>query len=91
MGQAYAITGDERYAKAFAGQLVHWVDTVQRTDPACAKAWRTIEAGFRMDYWGKAMCYFEGSPYITDEVVDKFIASMTDHAEYIMDNWCQRQ
>jgi len=87
MGQAYAITGDEKYARAFAGQMVHWVNTVRRDDPACQKAWRTIEAGFRMDYWGKAMCYFEGSPYITEEVMDKFVASMTDHAEYIMDNW----
>jgi hypothetical protein len=87
MGQAYAMTGDEKYAKAFAGQLVHWVDTVRRDDSACQKAWRTIEAGFRMDYWGKAMCYFEGSPHITEEVMDKFAASMTDHAEYIMDNW----
>lgn len=87
MGQAYAITGDEKYAKAFAGQLVHWVDTVRRDDPSCQKAWRTIEAGFRMDYWGKAMCYFAGSPYITEEVMGKFVASMTEHAEYIMDNW----
>ncbi len=87
MGQAYALTRDEKYARAFANQLVHWVDTVRRDNPACAQAWRTIEAGFRMDYWGKAICYFENSPYITEEVVDKFIASMTDHAEYIMDNW----
>lgn len=87
MGQAYAMTGDEKYAKAFAGQLVHWVDTVRRDSPACQKAWRTIEAGFRMDYWGKAMCCFEGSPYITEAVMDKFVASMTEHAEYIMDNW----
>ena len=87
MGQAYAMTGDEKYAKAFAGQLVHWVDTVRRDDPTCQKAWRTIEAGFRMDYWSKAVCYFEGSPHITDEVINKFVVSMTDHAEYIMDNW----
>ncbi len=87
MGQAYAVTGDEKYPKAFASQLVHWVDTVRRDDPACQKAWRTIEAGFRMAYWCKAMCYFEGSPYITEEVMDKFTASMTEHAEYIMDHW----
>lgn len=87
MGQAYAITGDEKYPKAFANQLVYWVDTVRRDDPACGKAWRTIEAGFRMAYWCKAMCCFEGSPYITGEVMDKFTASMTEHAEYILAHW----
>ena len=87
MGQAYAVTGDEKYARAFADQLVHWVDTVRRDDPACGKAWRTIEAGIRMENWCKAMRYFEGSPWITEEVMDKFVQSMTDHAEYIMGVW----
>lgn len=87
MGQAYAVTGDEKYARAFAEQLVHWVDTVRREDPACEKAWRTIEAGIRMENWCKAMRYFEGSPYITEEVMDKYIASLTEHAEYIMGVW----
>lgn len=87
MGQAYAATGDEKYAKAFAGQMVHWIDNVRPDDPKCGKAWRTIEAGFRMNYWCKAIGYFEGSPHITGEVVDKFVASMTEHAEYIMRVW----
>lgn len=87
LGQAYAVTGDEKYAKAFAEQLVHWVDTVRRDDPACEKAWRTIEAGIRMENWCKAMRYFEGSPHITEAVMDKFIWSLTDHAEYIMGVW----
>ena len=87
MGQAYAATGDEKYAKAFAGQMLHWVDNVRPDDPKCGKAWRTIEAGFRMNNWCKAIGYFEGSPHITEEVVDKFIVSMTEHAEYIIGVW----
>lgn len=87
LGQAYAVTGDEKYARAFAEQLVHWVDTVRRDDPACEKAWRSIEAGIRMENWCKAMRYFGGSPHITEEVMDKFVWSLTDHAEYIMGVW----
>ncbi len=87
LGQAYAITGDEKYAEAFAGQMTHWVRTVKRSDPACEKAWRTIETGIRMEYWLKAMCYFEGSAAITDEVMETFVTSMTEHAEYIMSVW----
>ena len=55
LGQAYAHSGDERYARTFASQLCHWIRTVRRDDPACAKAWRSIEAGLRMEYWTKAM------------------------------------
>lgn len=84
LGQAYALTKDEKYAKAFASQMCHWVGHVKRSDPKCGKAWRTIEAGLRMEYWMKAVCYFEGSPALTDEVMDCFLASMTEHAEYIM-------
>lgn len=87
LGQAYAVTGDEKYASAFASQLVHWVDTVKRDNPENEKAWRTIEAGIRMENWCKAMRYFEGSPAITEEVMNQFVASMTEHAEFIMGVW----
>lgn len=84
LGQAYAVTKDEKYAKAFASQLCSWVRSVKRDDPKNGKAWRTIEAGIRMEYWLKAMCYFENSPYITDEVIEIFLGSIREHAEYIM-------
>lgn len=84
LGQAYALTKDEKYAEAFASQMCHWVAHVKKDDPKNEKAWRTIEAGLRMEYWLKAMCYFEGSPAITEEVLHTFVASMTEHAEYIM-------
>lgn len=84
LGQAYALTKDEKYARAFASQMCHWVGHVKREDPRCAKAWRTIEAGLRMEYWMRAVCYFEGSRALTDGVMDRFVASMTEHAEYIM-------
>lgn len=87
LGQAYAVTGDEKYAKAFADQLGHWVDTVRRDDPKNEKAWRTIETGIRMENWCKAMRYFEGSSHITPELMDKFVSSMTEHAEFIMSVW----
>ena len=87
LGQAYAVTGDEKYAAAFARQLTGWVDTVKRSDAKNALAWRTIETGIRMENWCKAMAYFEGSPAITDDVMQRFVDSMTEHAEYIMSVW----
>ena len=86
LGQAYAVTKDEKYAEAFVNQLSGWIETVPHI-PENDKAWRTLETGLRMEYWIKAMMYFKGSPAITDEVMDKFVASMTEHAEFIMSVW----
>jgi hypothetical protein len=87
LGQAYAVTKDEKYAHAFAEQLSGWIDSVPHGDPANEKAWRTIETGLRLEYWLKAMCYFKGSPEITDSVMDKFLSSVTEHAEFLMTVW----
>ncbi len=87
LGQAYAHSGDERYARTFASQLCHWIRTVRRDDPACAKAWRSIEAGLRMEYWTKAMQYFSDSPAITDEVMTCYLTSVADHAEFLSSVW----
>ena len=87
MGQAYAITGNEKYPEAFARQLRHWVRTVKREDPAAANAWRTIETGIRLENWLKAYQYMVDSPAVTDEVAAIFHESVTEHAEFIMTVW----
>ncbi|HQL05003.1 MAG TPA: alginate lyase family protein [Treponemataceae bacterium] len=84
LGQAYAVTGDEKYAACFTKQLCHWIDTVKKDHPHNAKAWRTIETGLRLEYWLKAVCYFKGSVHLTDEVMTKFEHSIVEHAEFIM-------
>ncbi|MCR5605381.1 MAG: heparinase II/III family protein [Treponema sp.] len=86
LGQAYAVTKDEKYAKAFAEQLISWVKNVPHTEKN-GQAWRTIEVGLRLEYWLKAMCYFKGSPNITEEVMSLFLESITEHAEYLMTVW----
>ena len=86
LGQAYAITHDEKYARAFADQLLDWIKRVPHVSEN-EKCWRTIEAGIRMCNWLKAMCYFEGSAAITDDVMKCFIASVAEHAEFIMGVW----
>ncbi len=87
LGQAYAVTGKESYAKAFAEQLADWVMTVKRTDPACAPAWRTIEAGFRLEYWIKAFQYFRNSTALDNGTVKLLLDSIREHAEYIVSSY----
>ena len=84
LGQAYAITADEKYARAFASQLYHWVGSVPQTSE---KAWRSIEVGLRLNHWLKAVRYFESSPSMTDEVAGIFYRSVTEHAEFLMGLW----
>lgn len=96
LGQAYAITKDEKYAKAFTEMLMDWIQKVPLTEESRKTTWRTIEAGLRGEFWTKAICYFRDSPYLTDEVVDAFYHCMITHAEYLtqyhsvmrrMSNW----
>ncbi|MGH0052548.1 MAG: heparinase II/III family protein, partial [Sphaerochaetaceae bacterium] len=87
LGQAYALTGNEQYAQTFASQLCDWVTNIKRSDSTCAKAWRSIEAGLRMEYWTKAMQYFKESPAVTEEVLEIFISSIAEHAEFLYSVW----
>ncbi len=84
LGQAYAMTGDEKYAKAFVSQMTDWTEKQPLTPESRGTTWRTIEAGLRGEYWCKAICYFKDSENLTDEAVDKFYRCMTEHAEYII-------
>lgn len=86
LGQAYGLTKDEKYAKAFTKQMSHWVKNYKNT-PANAQAWRSIDAGLRLGYWCKALYCFKNSPSITEDIIDLFIESVNEHCEYIMTVW----
>ena len=83
MGRAYWHTGDEKYAKEFAFQLVDW--TRKNPNDADHKhAWRSIEAGIRGHSWTTLFQYFIDSPHFTPEVLVSFLNSLHDHAGYLM-------
>lgn len=44
LGQAYAITGRERYVKTFVSQMADWIWENAITTETMQKTWRTIEA-----------------------------------------------
>lgn len=84
LGQAYALTGNEKYAKTFVNQLLSWIKQNPLNNQTRGTTWRTIEAGLRGEYWCKAIRYFEESPYLTDTAIDAFYHSLIEHAEYIV-------
>ena len=93
LARAYALTQDEKYARAFVSQLksfcAAWpvqphmnATTANMSFPG--DAWRTIEAAIRIyTAWLPAMVYFQKSPSWDDEGWLAFLLAICDHAEYL--------
>lgn len=90
LGQAYQLTGDEKYARCYVDMLMDWI----KRNPFCygdeatkekmGTTWRILEAGFRGEYWTKAFYYFIDSPHVTDAVIEAYEGCLHRHCEYIM-------
>ncbi|MBT9776123.1 heparinase [Clostridium sp. MCC353] len=87
LGQAYALTGNEKYAEAFAKLLESWIKENPLTDHSRETTWRSIEAGIRAETWVKAMAYFKDSPVVTEELMELYVNCLTDHARYLMGSY----
>ncbi|MDZ7374336.1 MAG: heparinase II/III family protein [candidate division KSB1 bacterium] len=88
LAEAYQRTGDERYAREFVAQMVHWVRSCPvpqgAADQRPFSAWRTIEAGLRMAYaWPDAFFAFLRSPSFPDEALVTMLTSILEHARYL--------
>lgn len=86
LGRAYWHTGDEKYAREWALQLVDWTIKNPR-DEAHRHAWRSIEAGIRGYRWTGLFQRFIDSPAFTPEVLVAFLNSCYEHASYLMTSY----
>lgn len=84
LGQAYQFTGDEKYAECFVELAGDWMERVPLTDADKMGPWRSLEVGFRGEYWNKALRYFKDSPALTEEFLDRFYETMIVHADYLV-------
>ena len=83
MGNVYAQTKDERYAKKWCAQLVDW--TIKNPfDDDHKYAWRSIEAGIRGHNWTTLFHQFIQSEHFTSEVLVSLMNSCFVHAEFLM-------
>ncbi|MEK4878137.1 MULTISPECIES: alginate lyase family protein [Paenibacillus] len=85
LGQAYAITGKEDYARAFCCQLEDWINRNPVPDKPTndSLTWRTIEAGLRCANWIKALSYIQDSPLLTPTLLAKVMISLHEHGQYL--------
>ena len=84
LGQAYAMTGDEKYAETFVKILEDWIRNVPLTEESRSTTWRELEAGLRGENWTKAVLYFEESPALTGSFMEMFTESLRTHGEYLV-------
>ena len=63
LGQAYLLTGDERYAQTFVNHLESWMDA---NPPKLGINWASsLEVAFRSMSWVWAFYFFKSSPSLT--------------------------
>ncbi|HKP16219.1 MAG TPA: alginate lyase family protein, partial [Gemmatimonadaceae bacterium] len=81
LGQAYAYSGDTRYAKAFVSQLAGWI----RANPRrIGVNWASsLEVSYRSIAWLWALQLFAEAPELTDELLLTALESVRHHAMHV--------
>jgi len=87
LGQAYALTGDEKYAQAFVSILSDWIQNNPQEERLKSISWRRIEAGIRAENWIKGFEYVKNSKHINPQFFALFISSLYQHGEFLTSNF----
>jgi len=81
LGQAYWLTGDERYAQAFVSHLNWWMD---QNPPKMGINWASsLEVAFRSISWIWAFYFFKESTALTVEAFTRALKFLYLHARHI--------
>jgi hypothetical protein len=84
LGEAYAFTGDEQYAREFVAQTKSWLAA---NPPDFGVNWASpMEAAIRAVNWIWAYHFFEGAEALTPEFHAAFLGAMDAHGRYIIRN-----
>lgn len=81
LGQAWRLTGDHRYADAFAQALAHWM---ARNEPGIGINWASsLEAAYRLVSWCWALFLFDDAPTPDRALRARAAAWIQAHARHI--------
>ncbi len=82
LGRAYWLTGEERYAQAWARQVTGWLDD---NPPEIGVNWRSnLEHALRVLNWWIALAFFIPSPALSDELLCRIVGTMVLKARHIL-------
>ncbi len=81
LGQAYRLTGDERYAGAFAAYVRQWM---RANPPGMGINWASsLEVALRLCAWCWSLVLFGGSPVLSRELFAAMLDALSAHAAHI--------
>jgi uncharacterized heparinase superfamily protein len=81
LGEAYRLTGDERYAAAFAAAVRHWL---RANPPAMGINWASsLEVALRLIAWCWTLFLFSGSPSLSGDLAAEILGAIGAHAAHV--------
>ncbi|HYP54291.1 MAG TPA: alginate lyase family protein, partial [Pyrinomonadaceae bacterium] len=81
LGRAHFLTGDERYARAFAAHLASWI---QANPPKLGINWASsLEVAFRAVAWVWALHFFRDSAALTPRLFAHALRLLVVHARHL--------
>jgi hypothetical protein len=81
LGQAYRLTGELRYARAFNNGIAQWIDA---NPVGVGINWASsLEVSFRLIAWCWALLLFRGSPVLSPTSFDRIVRSIWAHAAHV--------
>ncbi len=82
LGRAYWLTGEERFAAAWAEQGRSWLD---QNPPEIGVNWRSnLEHALRILNWWVALAFFLRSEHVSDDLVCRLVGTMILKARHIL-------
>jgi uncharacterized heparinase superfamily protein len=81
LGQAYRLTGDERYARTFAGHVASWLES---NPPGMGINWTSsLEVAFRLIAWCWSLVLFRGARALPADLRRRMLGAVELHARHV--------
>ena len=81
LGQAYFLTGDERYAETFVDAIQDWIEANPR---GIGINWASsLEAALRIISWSWALCLFRRSENLCQKLFATIVMAIRNHAIHV--------
>lgn len=91
LGQAYAMTGNEKYASHYVRLLRDWIERVQEGDNIDLGPWRTLETGLRAECWMRSLCMVQNSSCVDEAFMTLVEECLVKHAQRLLNHFSEHK